>query len=38
MNVYVYIHIYTHNGVLFSQNKILPFAAMWMGLEIKMMS
>ena len=31
--------IYTHaHTILLSQNEILPFAAIWMGLEIKIMS
>ena len=36
----IYIYTYTHNGILLShkKNEILPFAAMWMGLENIMLS
>ena len=34
-NVYIHIHTYTHNGILFSQrkNEVLLLATTWMELE-----
>ena len=35
-----YTYIHTHNGILLShkKNKIMPFAATWMNLEIIILS
>ena len=33
--IYIYICIHTYNGILLiKRNKILPFTATWMGLEM----
>ena len=36
----VYIYIYIHNGILLSneKNRIMPFAPIWMDLEIIILS
>ena len=37
--VYVYIYIYTHNGILIiKKNEIIPFVALWIDLEIVKLS
>ena len=38
--IYIYIYIYTHNGILLShkKNAIMTFAAIWMDLEIIILS
>ena len=36
MNMYIYT--YTHNGILFIKNGILPFVTTWMDIEGVMLS
>ena len=40
INIYIYIYICTHNGILLShkKDKILPFATTWIDLEGVMFS